>query len=121
MNDSVSNTIGAGGDPDAPPKAIWGLVEIFGHRRHYGRVTEVERFGAKMLRVDVPLMKPEDGAEEVFETFHYGGSAIFGMTEMSEEACRKWANHDRPRPAGLVTRLPPPEPDDGDPEYGDES
>jgi hypothetical protein len=101
---------------DAATKETWALVEIFGHRRHYGRVTEVERFGSKMLRVDVPLPKEGDQAEEVFETFHYGGAAIFGMTEMSEEACRKWASHDRPRPAGLITRMPPPDLDDDEPE-----
>jgi Protein of unknown function (DUF5131) len=34
----------------------WALVEVFGHRKHYGRAREVERFGTKMLRVDVPSL-----------------------------------------------------------------
>ncbi len=38
---------------DAEPKFEWAIVEIFGHRRHAGRTIEEERFGAKMLRVDV--------------------------------------------------------------------
>ncbi len=33
----------------------WAIVEIFGHRRHAGRAREEERFGAKMLRIDVPV------------------------------------------------------------------
>lgn len=81
----------------------WALVEVFGHRRHYGRVTEVEKFGTKMLRVDVPTEAPDR-----FETFHYGGAAIFGMTEMTEEVCRKLAERDRPRPVRPIDRLPPP-------------
>jgi hypothetical protein len=35
----------------------WMLVEIFGHRTHWGRGIEVERFGAKMLRIDVPKIE----------------------------------------------------------------
>lgn len=27
-----------------PPAATWALVEIFGHRKHYGRISEVEKF-----------------------------------------------------------------------------
>ena len=33
----------------------WMLVEIMGHRTHWGRSREEERFGAKMLRIDVPV------------------------------------------------------------------
>jgi hypothetical protein len=32
----------------------WAIVEIFGHRRHVGKSREEERFGAKMIRIDVP-------------------------------------------------------------------
>ena len=33
----------------------WAIVEVLGHRKHAGRVREEERFGAKMLRIDVPV------------------------------------------------------------------
>ncbi len=95
---------GAQADEAKPVEEIWALVEIFGHRRHYGRVTEVEKFGTKMLRVDVPLEK--DGE---FATFFYGGASLFGMTPMTEAAARKWAAYDRPRPQTPVDALPPPE------------
>lgn len=36
----------------AVEQAKYAVVEIFGHRRHVGRILEVERFGIKMLRVD---------------------------------------------------------------------
>jgi len=32
----------------------WMLLEIMGHRTHWGRVRQEERFGAKLLRIDVP-------------------------------------------------------------------
>src|SRR5271154_867377 len=81
----------------------WACVEIFGHRRHYGRISEVEQFGTKMLRVDVPTADAG-----VFETFTYGGAAIFGITPVTEESARAWAERDRPRPWQPSARLPPP-------------
>jgi hypothetical protein len=95
---------------DAPPPEIWACVEIFGHRKHYGRVKEVERFGIKMLRVDVPQAPslPLLSEEERFETFLYGGSAIFSFTPMTEEAARKWAETTRAKPIQSLNRLPPP-------------
>lgn len=92
---------------EAPP-AEWALVEIFGHRRHYGRIEEVERFGAKMLRVDEPT---ED--QKVFTTHFYGGASIFSMTPCTEEAARKW--HARYAPASIKPQsLLPPSDDPAD-------
>lgn len=95
----------------SPSPEVWACVEIFGHRKHYGRIREVERFGTKMLRVDVPTASaaPLLGEPEVFETFMYGGGAIFSLTPMTEEAARKWADQERPRPYRPLDRLPPPE------------
>lgn len=95
----------------SPPPAIWACVEIFGHRKHYGRIQEVERFGTKMLRVDVPVSAsaPLLGEEERFETFLYGGGSIFSLTPMTEGAARKWAEQERPRPISPLSRLPAPE------------
>lgn len=105
----------------SPPPDIWACVEIFGHRKHYGRIKEVERFGTKMLRVDVPTATaaPLLGESETFETFMYGGSAIFSLTPMTEEAARKWADTERPRPYRPLDRLPPPEDygEDDDPPF----
>jgi hypothetical protein len=35
--------------------AGWALVEQMGFRKTVGRVQEVEQYGAKMLRLDVPV------------------------------------------------------------------
>lgn len=107
---------GATPSDDLPTPDIWACVEIFGHRKHYGRIKEVERFGTKMLRVDVPVVAsaPLLGDVERFETFLYGGSSIFSLTPMTEEAARGWAERERPRPYKPLDRLPPPDYHDED-------
>jgi len=104
---------GATASDDQPPPEIWACVEIFGHRKHYGRVKEIERFGCKMLRVDVPaaVAAPLLGEAETFDTCLYGGSAIFSFTPMTEAAARKWADAERPKPWRPLDRLPAPDPD----------
>src|SRR5437879_3220021 len=60
----------------------WCIVEIFGHRRHAGRGREEERFGSKMLRIDVPTKGDAAGP---WETMFYGGSSIFSFTLTDEQ------------------------------------
>jgi hypothetical protein len=69
---------------DKPPE--WAIVEIFGHRKHAGRISEVERFGAKMLRVDVPT---SDKPDAEFVSHFYGGASIFGITYTDEVSARR--------------------------------
>lgn len=55
----------------------YAIVEVFGHRKHAGRIYEVERFGTKLLRIDIP----KDGDFALgFSTHFYGGPSIFSMT-----------------------------------------
>lgn len=62
----------------------WAIVEIFGHRRHAGRAREEERFGAKMLRIDVPVKG--DPVANGWETHRYGGGSIFSYTLTDEDS-----------------------------------
>lgn len=82
----------------------WALVEIMGYHRTAGRISEVERFGAKMLRVDMPLPDGE------WATKLYGGSSIYGITPCTEEVARATAERlGDPRPISpLGYRLPAP-------------
>ncbi|MBB3937719.1 hypothetical protein [Aureimonas phyllosphaerae] len=76
------------------PAADWMIIEVFGHRRHAGRVREEERFGAKMLRIDIPKVERIDlpGDERPvpsvtvtsWTTHFYGGAAIFSATFTDE-------------------------------------
>lgn len=63
----------------------WAIVEIFGHRRHAGRTREEERFGAKMLRIDIP--NKGDPAANGWTTHYYGGSSIFSFSLSDEASC----------------------------------
>ncbi|KMO27264.1 hypothetical protein VQ02_33485 [Methylobacterium variabile] len=77
----------------------WAVVEIFGHRRHAGRVREEERFGAKLLRIDVPMKG--DPAAHGWLTHYYGGSSIFSFTPCEREAALR-ANKPYEAPARLA-------------------
>ncbi len=69
---------------DAKDGWEWAVVEVFGHRSHAGRTREEERFGAKLLRIDVP--NKGSPTEHGWNTIYYGGSAIFSFTLATEEA-----------------------------------
>lgn len=108
MPDTISETTETDAD-----QFEWAVVELFGHRRHVGRTREEERFGAKMLRVDVP----NDGkpAEKGWTTHYYGGAAIFSFT-LTDEATALKANKPY-EPAGRY--LAPPDDDDEMPDGED--
>lgn len=89
MNDDVTPAAA-----EAPPEE-WALVEIFGHRQHYGRIVEVERFGTKLLRVDEPTEVPD-----TFKTHFYSGGSIFSITPITEQTARSYHERYRPRPEG---------------------
>jgi hypothetical protein len=75
---------------------FWAILELMGHRRLGGMVTEEEHFGAKMCRIDIPQELINDGAPMV--TQYYGGGAIYGLTPCSEDAARIAAKMSRPEP-----------------------
>lgn len=89
----------------------WAIVELMGHRQRGGLVQEVEQFGAKMLRVDVP-------AGDEFVTEYYGGSSIYALRPSTEEIARAFAERCgdlRPvAPVSYRLAAPPPVEDDDD-------
>jgi len=60
----------------------WAVVELMGHVRLAGRLTEEERFGSKVGRLDIPNT---DGG---FTTQFFGGGSVYRITIVSEEAAR---------------------------------
>lgn len=58
----------------------WAIVEIMGHQRYAGRVTEQAIGGTSFVRVDVPAV----GEREPF-TKLFGSSAIYALTIVDEE------------------------------------
>lgn len=79
----------------AVPAAVWAVLEIFGHRRHTGLLSEVERFGIRMVRIDVPI-------GDAFETHEYAPSAVFSLSYCTEEFARADNEWRRPRPVSLI-------------------
>jgi hypothetical protein len=62
----------------------WARVEIMGHRRHYGRVSEIQEFGVRLLLVEVPTSEAA-----VFIAHKYAGAAIFSIRPCSEDEARE--------------------------------
>lgn len=66
----------------------WCLVELMGHQRVAGRVTEENLFGTVLMRVDIPATK--NGRPGY--TKYYGPSAIYAITPIEQEAAEALAN-----------------------------
>lgn len=69
----------------------WAVIELMGHVRIAGLVTEEERFGAKLGRIDIPQ---GDG----FVTQYFNGSSIYRLTPVTEEIARAVAACNQPKP-----------------------
>lgn len=80
----------------------WAVLELMGHVRTAGRVTEEERFGSKVGRIDIPT---KDGG---FVTTYFTALSIYRLTACSEEAARAVAISNAPEPVH-TWELPAPE------------
>ena len=58
----------------------WCLVELFGHQKIVGKVTETTLAGGAFLRVDVPAVEEN----KTFTRF-YGPGAIYSINPVTEE------------------------------------
>lgn len=82
---------------------IWAILELMGHVKLAGFVTEEELFGSKMGRIDVP----GEGSERV--TQYFGGHTVYRLTPVTEEVARAFAARNRPRPVHVYElQLPAP-------------
>jgi hypothetical protein len=75
----------------------WALLELMGHRQRVGHVREVELYGGKMLRIDIPVIADGKPAETVTE--FYGCSSIYALRPISEDIAQDHAKRaSDPRP-----------------------
>ena len=88
---------------------MWGVLELMGHVRMAGFITEEELFGGKIGRIDIP------GEAGQAITQYFGVHAIYRLTPVSEDVARAFAERNRPRPVYVYElALPAPaEPGDG--------
>jgi hypothetical protein len=69
----------------------WAILELLGHVRLAGRVTEEERFGTKLGRIDIPL-------GEQMVTQYFSAASIYRLTPTTEEIARAVALRNQPEP-----------------------
>ncbi|WP_321968880.1 hypothetical protein [Paraburkholderia tropica] len=77
----------------------WALIELFGHQRIAGRVSELTIGGASLVRVDVPAIDATED-EMALQPFTkaFGASAIYAITFLDEAASRLYARQLRVQP-----------------------
>lgn len=71
----------------------WAVVEVMGHQRYAGHVTEQTIGGCAFVRVDVPSV-----CDHLPFTKLLGQAAIFAITPCTEEVARHVAAHCVSRP-----------------------
>jgi hypothetical protein len=82
----------------------WAIVEIFGHQKFAGRVSEFALGGCNFVRVDVPELPARDERyggklpEQPAFTKLFGQGAIYSITLVSEDVARAAADQIRPEP-----------------------
>ena len=104
----------------------WAIVELMGHVRVAGKVTEVELFGAKMGRIEIPrsvscprcassglIVPPSEAAtgltdtcpecdgdrsREAWTTQFFGGGSVYRLTPCGEAEARAVAAHCQVQP-----------------------
>lgn len=89
---------------EAPAFETWAIVELMGHRRLAGRLTEQEIAGSGFLRLDIPSDPPA--------TQFYRPAAVYAITPTTEETARRVATLSRPAPVQAWELAPAPSPDD---------
>lgn len=68
----------------------WAIVELMGHRRLAGKVSEQEIAGHAFLRLDVPAAQPV--------TQFYSAAAVYCITPTTEDIATALAAQVRPAP-----------------------
>lgn len=79
----------------------WAVVELMGHRRIAGLVSEAAQYGTAMIRIDVPA------ADGRITTQFYGGQSIYCLSPVTEDVARAVALRNQPAPVSPYEILPP--------------
>lgn len=78
------------------PFECWGIVEIMGHVKLAGKLSEQIVAGSAFLRVDVPDVDSQKGFTRLF-----GTGSIYSITPMDEELVRAMAMSLRVAPLNV--------------------
>lgn len=80
----------------------WAILELMGHRKLAGMLSEQEIAGGAFLRIDIPGTDGQPSA-----TQFYAPAAVYAITPTTEEIARAVATYHQPQP---VTRWELPAP-----------
>ena len=72
-----ASTVHLGAAPQEYPPGEYAIVELFGHSTLVGRISEIERFGTKMMAME-PLF-----AGQLLAPVYHGGASIYRLTPCS--------------------------------------
>jgi hypothetical protein len=62
----------------------WAVLELMGHNRHIGRVSEVQLFGSPMGQ-----MEELDEEGNLGKPIHFNAASVYRLTEITEEDARE--------------------------------
>lgn len=88
--------------PVVLPEGEYAIVEILGHRTLIGRISEVERFGSRLLSVE-PVFQ-----NQLLPPALIGGGSIYQLTPCTAEvAAKEQPKHDYQLPSVIAITIPP--------------
>lgn len=90
--------------PAETDTAEYARVELMGHRERVGRIQEVTRFGAALLRVDFWDHATQDMATEL-----YSGGSIYCLSPCSKAVVDAWEEKQKAYYAPRPRQLPAPD------------
>lgn len=102
--------VGTKGNDAPTAEDLWAIVELFGHQRIAGKLSEQTLGGCHFIRIDVP----ETDRQKPFTKLYTQG-AIYGVTFVEERIARAAAAHYEVAPVSryeLTNLLPSPGRDD---------
>jgi hypothetical protein len=92
------------------PDGEYAIVEMMGHRTMVGRISEVERYGIKMLALE-PIFR-----DQLLPAVLTTGASVYQLTPCSKEVAQaRQAKREYDLPAPVLAALPPallPSPDE---------
>jgi hypothetical protein len=92
------------------PDGEYAIVEMMGHRTMVGRITEIERFGTKMLSIE-PVFQ-----DQLLPGVLTTGASVYQLTPCSKEVAQaRQPKNEYSLPTSVAAALPPamlPAPDE---------
>jgi hypothetical protein len=93
----------------------WAILELMGHRRLAGKVTDAEIGGGAFIRIDIPMRNGENSTQ------FYSPGAVYCITPTTEEIACKMAMTYQPEPVNRweFAQLESPAPEQSNDMFGD--